>query len=87
MATPPTAATTGRTATRPCSPGAGIKRGGVYGKSDDQASSPVENPVHPTEVLATIYHALGIDPATLIMNHLNQPRELVKANPVLGLFG
>ena len=67
--------------------GAGIKRGGVYGKSDDQASSPVESPVHPTEVLATIYHALGIDPSTLIMNHLNQPRELVKASPVLGLFG
>ncbi len=67
--------------------GAGIKRGGVYGKSDDQASSPIETPVHPTEVLATIYHALGIDPATLIMNHLNQPRELVKASPVLGLFG
>ncbi len=67
--------------------GAGIKRGGVWGKSDDQASSPIESPVHPTEVLATIYHALGIDPATLIMNHLNQPRELVKASPVLGLFG
>ena len=70
-----------------CIAGAGIKRGGVWGKSDDQASSPIEAPVHPTEVLATIYHALGIDPATLINNHLNQPRELVKANPVLGLFG
>jgi hypothetical protein len=67
--------------------GAGIRRGAVYGKSDEHASSPIENPVHPTEVLATIYHALGIDPATLIMNHLNQPRELVKAEPVYGLFG
>ena len=67
--------------------GAGIRRGGVHGKSDDQGSSPVADPVHPTEVLATIYHALGIDPSTLIMNHLNQPRELVKAQPVLSLFG
>jgi Protein of unknown function (DUF1501) len=66
--------------------GAGIKRGAVYGKSDEQASSPIENPVHPTELLATIYHGLGIDPSTMILNHLNQPRELVKANPVLGLF-
>src|SRR5262249_46288845 len=32
--------------------GAGIKRGGVYGKSDDQGSSPVADPVHPTEILA-----------------------------------
>ena len=67
--------------------GAGIKRGGVYGKSDEQGSSPIETPVHPTEVLATIYHCLGIDPSTMVMNHLNQPRELVKASPVLGLFG
>lgn len=67
--------------------GAGIKRGHVHGQSDDQGSSPVLDPVHPTEVLATIYHALGIDPATLILNHLNQPRELVKAEPVLSLFG
>ena len=67
--------------------GAGIKRGGVYGRSDEQASSPIETPVHPTEILATIYHCLGIDPGTMVMNHLNQPRELVKASPVLGLFG
>jgi hypothetical protein len=66
--------------------GAGIKRGAVYGKSDATASSPVENPVHPTEVLATIYHCLGIPPDTITYNHLNQPRELVKAKPVIGLF-
>src|SRR6266550_1634564 len=67
--------------------GAGIKRGSVYGKSDPTASSPVENPVHPTEVLATVYHSLGISPDTITYNHLNQPRELVKAKPVIGLFG
>jgi hypothetical protein len=66
--------------------GAGIKRGQVYGKSDATGSSPVENPVHPTEVLASIYHALGIPPETITYNHLNQPRELVKAKPVVGLF-
>ena len=69
------------------SSGGTIKRGSVYGKSDATASSPVENPVHPTEVLATVYHSLGIPPDTIIYNHLNQPRELVKAKPVLGLFG
>lgn len=66
--------------------GAGIKRGFVYGKSDATASTPLENPVHPTELLATIYHAVGIDPNTIVMNHLNQPRELVQASPVTGLF-
>jgi uncharacterized protein (DUF1501 family) len=66
--------------------GAGIKRGYVHGKSDETASAPVEDPVHPGELLATIYHSFGIDPETMVMNHLNQPRELVKALPVHALF-
>jgi len=70
--------------------GAGIRRGALYGKSDATASSPSENPVHPVQLLATAYHALGIDPHTIVYNHLNQPRELVDAAhgaPVTGLFG
>src|SRR3954470_11214788 len=67
--------------------GAGIRRGAVYGKSDATASSPAENPVHPTQLLATIYHALGINPHTIVMNHLNQPHELVQAEPIPALFG
>ncbi len=67
--------------------GAGIRRGFVYGKSDKTGSGPVENPVHPRDLLATIFHAFGINPATLMYNHLNQPRELVKGEPVTGLFG
>ena len=66
--------------------GAGIKRGYVHGKSDKTASAPLENPVHPGELLATIYHAFGIAPETIVYNHLNQPRELVKAQAVTSLF-
>ena len=66
--------------------GGGIARGAVYGKSDKTGSSPSENPVHPVELLATVYHALGINPHTLVDNHLGQPRELVQAEPVLKLF-
>jgi hypothetical protein len=69
-----------------CIAGAGIKRGYVHGKSDKTGSGPVEDPVHPGELLATIYHAFGIDPETMVMNHLNQPRELVKAKAVTQLF-
>jgi len=67
--------------------GAGIKRGALYGSSDATGSAPKDKPVHPTQLLATIYHALGIDPKTIVYNHLNQPRELVKAEPVPELFG
>ena len=66
--------------------GAGTKRGYVHGKSDETASAPLEDPIHPGELLASIYHAFGINPETMVMNHLNQPRELVKAHPVHALF-
>jgi hypothetical protein len=69
-----------------CIAGAGIKRGFVYGKSDKTASGPLENPVHPCDLLATIYHSVGINPSTLVYNHLNQPRELVKGEPVTGIL-
>jgi uncharacterized protein (DUF1501 family) len=66
--------------------GAVVKRGFVYGKSDPHGSAPSDNPVHPVEFLATVYHALGIDPATEVLNDLKQPRLLVDARPVLGIF-
>jgi uncharacterized protein (DUF1501 family) len=66
--------------------GAGIKRGYIHGKSDKTGSAPIEDAVHPGELLATIYHAFGIDPATIVYNHLKQPRELVKAEAVGRLF-
>jgi hypothetical protein len=66
--------------------GAGTKRGYVHGKSDRTASAPLEDPVHPAELLASIYHAFGIAPDTIVYNHLNQPRELVKAEAVTSLF-
>lgn len=66
--------------------GAGAKRGLVYGKSDKTASAPIENPVHPRELLATLYHSVGIDPSTIVYNHLNQPRELVQGEPVTAIL-
>lgn len=66
--------------------GAGIKRGYVHGESDKTGSSPKSDPVHPTELLATMYHAMGIDPETIVYNHLKQPRELVKAKAATQLF-
>src|SRR5688572_14009793 len=66
--------------------GGGIKRGYVHGRSDQTGSAPAEDPVHPTELLATVYHALGIEPQTIVYNHLKQPRELVKGHAVTALF-
>jgi len=69
-----------------CVAGAGVKRGHVHGKSDATGSAPLENPVHPNDLLATIYHSVGIAPDTIVYNHLNQPRELVKGATVSGIL-
>jgi hypothetical protein len=69
-----------------CVAGAGVRRGFVYGRSDATASAPLENPVHPKDLLATIYHSMGIDPGTMVYNHLNQPRELVQGHVINGIL-
>lgn len=66
--------------------GAGVKRAYVHGRSDATASAPLDNPVHPRDLLATIYHSLGINPHTIMYNHLNQPRELVQGDVVQGIL-
>ena len=67
--------------------GAGIARGALYGESDETGSSPREKPVHPNDLLASVYFSLGIDPHMEVLNHLGQPRELVKGTPLPDLWG
>jgi len=67
--------------------GAGVKRGVQYGASDATGSSPADKPLHPVDLVATIYYSLGIDPRMEILNDLKQPRALVEGTPVHGLFG
>ena len=66
--------------------GAGTKRGNIHGSSDKTASAPLEDPVHPGQLLASIYHSFGIAPDTIVYNHLNQPRELVKSEAISEFF-
>jgi hypothetical protein len=66
--------------------GAGVRPASIYGKSDATGSAPKDKPAHPAQLLATVYYSLGIDPSQMVRNHLNQPRELVQAEPLLGLF-
>jgi hypothetical protein len=66
--------------------GAGARRGVVFGQSDKTASAPVGTGVHPIQLVATVYHSVGLDPGTIVYNHLNQPREMVQADLVDGLL-
>jgi hypothetical protein len=62
--------------------GAGIAGGQVYGASDKLGAYPADSPVEPANFVATIYHLLGIDPATELHDQQNRPFTLVKAKPI-----
>jgi hypothetical protein len=67
--------------------GGGVRGGQVYGESDRYGAYPKTSPVHPYDVIATLYHALGIDLATQYRDKLDRPRGLVEhGQPILGLF-
>src|SRR5439155_565294 len=42
--------------------GGGVRHGTVYGTTDAHAAYPVSHLVRPADLVATIYHLLGIDP-------------------------
>ncbi len=68
--------------------GAGIRGGVVYGETDKDAAYALENPVSPEDLAATIFHALGIDPAYRIYDAQQRPHEIVSGGlPLFDLFG
>jgi uncharacterized protein (DUF1501 family) len=67
--------------------GGGVRPGQVYGESDRYGAYPQKNPVHPYDLIATLYHALGIEPTVQYRDNLNRPRGLVEhGGPIVGLF-
>ena len=53
--------------------GGGLKRGLVLGESDARAEFPKERPVSPQDILATMYHQLGIDQSKNYVNDADRP--------------
>ena len=53
--------------------GAGIQGGMTYGASDEQAAYIKDKPVHIRDVIATIYHLLGIDPEMQVLDRADRP--------------
>jgi hypothetical protein len=66
--------------------GAGVRGGQVIGASDRLAAFPATRPVRPDDLAATIYHTLGIDPATELHDRLGRPLQLSDGKPLMELF-
>ena len=68
--------------------GGGVKGGRIVGKSDDIGAYPVERPVKPSEVVATIYKSLGLEIETHLPGPSSRPFPLVDfgTRPIMELF-
>ncbi len=67
--------------------GGGVRPGQVYGQSDRHGAWPKTNAIQPYDLIATIYHAIGINPNTEYHDTLSRPRRLVESgHPIAGLF-
>ncbi|MSQ93820.1 MAG: DUF1501 domain-containing protein [Gemmataceae bacterium] len=63
--------------------GGGMARGTVVGRTDALGAVPVDRPLSAKDVLATIYHLLGIDPHTTVTDRFNRPAALVPYGDVV----
>jgi uncharacterized protein (DUF1501 family) len=67
--------------------GGGMKPGFVHGSSDKIGARPASNPVLPAEIIATIYHCLGIPNTFELHDRLSRPFQLVPwGNPITELL-
>ena len=66
--------------------GGGVKGGAVYGRSDRHGAFPDRDPVTTGDLAATVYHLLGIDPATEIHDNLDRPLPIANGRPVLDIM-
>lgn len=57
--------------------GGGLKMGQVVGATDRRGELPASDPYTPQNVLATLYHVLGISPATTLLDHHGRPHYLL----------
>jgi uncharacterized protein (DUF1501 family) len=63
--------------------GGGVHGGRVVGASDDKGAEPKDNPKTPQDVLATMYHHLGIDVTAQYEDHSGRPHPVLPSGSVI----
>jgi hypothetical protein len=66
--------------------GGGIRGGTVAGQSDDVAGFPDGEAFYPNDIAATVYHALGIDPRSELIDMEGRPIAINDGIPIARLF-
>lgn len=66
--------------------GGGLKGGMAYGSSDAKGAYPAESPLTPGDVTATVYAAMGVDPATVLRDPEGKTHTLCTGRAVRAVF-
>jgi hypothetical protein len=66
--------------------GGRTRPGMVYGVSDSWASAPQRDPVSMEDLTATVFAAMGLDPAAEIRTRENRPMPLTRGRPIQALL-
>jgi hypothetical protein len=67
--------------------GGGVQGGQAIGESDAQAAYPLTRGWYPADVGATLYSALGIPPASQVVDRLERPHRLNDGDVIEPLYG
>lgn len=66
--------------------GGGIRGGQVYGASDKHAAYPAADPVAPVDLVATVYHLLGVNPHQELQDQQGRPLVVCPGTPIKRLL-
>jgi hypothetical protein len=66
--------------------GGGVRAGQVIGKSDKIGAYPTTTPYSPDDIGATVYHVLGVDPASEVRDRQDRPVQLNRGQVIEALF-
>ena len=58
--------------------GGGIRGGQVIGSTTAKGEAPKDRPVKPTNIHATVYECMGIDPTLHILDHAGRPTPVLE---------
>jgi arylsulfatase A-like enzyme len=66
--------------------GGGVRGGQVYGSSDRHAAFPASNPVAPVDLVATVYHLLGVPAELTLPDAQGRPLVVCPGTPIRPLL-
>jgi hypothetical protein len=66
--------------------GGGTIGGAIHGRSDTNGAFPALDPVGPEDIAATLFWALGIDPASEVVDTQGRPLPISSGSPIRSIF-